>query len=67
LLITHKKFNEATEVPKARTQLTRNRMFYALLKGDGAHQGAFHALQLTTRTPKEEEQAEQQNPELIRL
>jgi stress-induced morphogen len=48
-------------------QPTRNRMFYALLKDNRAHQGAFHALQLKTGTPEEEEQAEQQNPKLIRL
>lgn len=36
-------------------QPARHRMVYALLKEEMAREGGIHALQLTTRTPEEEE------------
>ncbi|KAJ9268271.1 hypothetical protein DTO212C5_5599 [Paecilomyces variotii] len=39
----------------SKPQPARHRMVYALLKEEMAREGGIHALQLTTRTPEEEE------------
>jgi BolA protein len=43
----------------SRMQLARHRMVYSLLKDEMAQEGGIHALQLTTRTPEEEERQKQ--------
>ncbi|KAF2653541.1 bola-like protein [Lophiostoma macrostomum CBS 122681] len=42
-----------------RMQIARHRMIYSLLKDEMAQEGGIHALQLTTRTPEEEERQRQ--------
>ncbi|KAL2004140.1 hypothetical protein VTN02DRAFT_6237 [Thermoascus thermophilus] len=45
---------------QAKPQPARHRMVYALLKEEMAREGGIHALQLRTRTPEEERQAQQE-------
>ncbi|KAJ4313638.1 BolA domain UV induced protein Uvi31 [Neodidymelliopsis sp. IMI 364377] len=40
---------------KGKPQLARHRMVNSLMKDELAREGGIHALQLTTRTPEEEE------------
>lgn len=40
---------------KGKPQLARHRMVNALMKDELAQEGGIHALQLTTRTPEEDE------------
>jgi acid stress-induced BolA-like protein IbaG/YrbA len=44
---------------KGKQQLARHRMVNTLMKDELAREGGIHALQLTTRTPDEEEQRKQ--------
>lgn len=44
---------------KGKQQLARHRMINSLMKDELAREGGIHALQLTTRTPEEEEQRKQ--------
>lgn len=46
-----------SEAFKSKMQPARHRMVYALLKDEMAAEGGIHALQLTTRTPEEDERA----------
>jgi stress-induced morphogen len=48
LVITSSGFN-------GKTQLARHRLVNTLMKDELAQEGGIHALQLTTRTPEEEE------------
>lgn len=48
LVITSSSFN-------GKTQLARHRLVNTLMKDELAREGGIHALQLTTRTPEEEE------------
>lgn len=44
-----------SEAFKSKMQPARHRMVYALLKEEMAQEGGIHALQLSTKTPEEEE------------
>ena len=43
----------------SKTQLARHRLVNTLMKNELAQEGGIHALQLTTRTPQEEENKKQ--------
>jgi len=43
----------------SKTQLARHRLVNTLMKNELAKEGGIHALQLTTRTPQEEENKKQ--------
>ncbi|KAK8157173.1 bola-like protein-domain-containing protein [Phyllosticta citrichinensis] len=45
------------EAFKGKMQPARHRMVYGLMKEEMAREGGIHALQLSTRTPEEEERA----------
>ena len=62
------KINSATNNPslvitstafKGKPQLARHRMVNSLMKDEMAQEGGIHALQLTTRTPEEDEARKQ--------
>lgn len=44
---------------KGKPQLARHRMVNSLMKDEMAQEGGIHALQLTTRTPEEDEARKQ--------
>ncbi|KAJ4374329.1 BolA domain UV induced protein Uvi31 [Neocucurbitaria cava] len=44
---------------QGKMQIARHRMVNALMKDEMAQEGGIHALQLTTRTPEEEENRRQ--------
>ena len=46
-----------SEAFQSKMQPARHRMVYALLKDELAREGGIHALQLRTRTPREEERS----------
>ncbi|KAL1645050.1 BolA domain UV induced protein Uvi31 [Didymella pomorum] len=65
---TSREINAATNSPslvitstafKGKPQLARHRMVNSLMKDEMAQEGGIHALQLTTRTPEEDEARKQ--------
>ncbi|SLM34753.1 BolA protein [Lasallia pustulata] len=52
---THFRIAVTSEAFESKMQPARHRMVYALLKEELEREGGVHALQLRTRTPKEEE------------
>jgi stress-induced morphogen len=46
---------------KGKPQLARHRMVNSLMKDEMAREGGIHALQLTTRTPEEDEARKQKD------
>jgi len=56
---THFHVTITSTVFQSKTQPTRHRMVYALLKDEMSRGGGIHALQLQTRTPEEEERRSQ--------
>lgn len=46
---------------KGKPQLARHRMINSLMKDELAQEGGIHALQLTTRTPEEDEARKQKD------
>ncbi|GAB7338071.1 hypothetical protein MBLNU457_4439t1 [Dothideomycetes sp. NU457] len=55
---THFRVLIASDAFKSKMQPARHRMVYTLLKDEMAAVGGIHALQLTTRTPEEDEKAQ---------
>lgn len=53
---THFRLMITSELFQSKTQPARHRMVYTLLKEELERPGGIHALQLRTRTPKEEEE-----------
>ncbi|KAK7516533.1 bola-like protein [Phyllosticta citricarpa] len=54
---THFRVNIVSDAFKGKMQPARHRMVYGLMKEEMAREGGIHALQLSTRTPEEEEKA----------
>ncbi|KAK8213880.1 bola-like protein-domain-containing protein [Phyllosticta capitalensis] len=54
---THFRVNIVSEAFKGKMQPARHRMVYGLMKEEMAKEGGIHALQLSTKTPEEEERA----------
>lgn len=54
---THFRVSIVAEAFKGKMQPARHRMVYGLVKEEMAREGGIHALQLSTRTPEEEERA----------
>lgn len=52
---THFHVSVISDAFKSKMQPARHRMVYGLLKDEMAAEGGIHALQLTTRTPEEDE------------
>ncbi|KAF2132184.1 bola-like protein [Dothidotthia symphoricarpi CBS 119687] len=52
---THFRVFVTSDAFKGKMQLARHRMINSLMKDEMAKEGGIHALQLTTRTPEEEE------------
>ncbi|KAK8194539.1 bola domain protein [Phyllosticta paracitricarpa] len=51
------RLNIVSDAFKGKMQPARHRMVYGLMKEEMAREGGIHALQLSTRTPEEEEKA----------
>ncbi|KAL8370518.1 hypothetical protein RB595_000748 [Gaeumannomyces hyphopodioides] len=60
---THFRLVITSDQFKSKTQPSRHRAIYALLKEEMAREGGIHALQLKTMTPEEEERQRQKETE----
>ncbi|KAL8419906.1 hypothetical protein RB594_002889 [Gaeumannomyces avenae] len=60
---THFRLVITSEQFKSKTQPSRHRAIYTLLKEEMAREGGIHALQLKTMTPEEEERQRQKEVE----